>query len=102
MGNNVAIGFAQMPDGASDTVLLGEIRAGVTPNDSRGVWALGGACSSALWAHGGIYGDDYGPNCPSVAADNLLDCTQVQTVFGGARRVGQRGDAVLPRALAGK
>ena len=83
MGLNVGISLGQMRDGASNTVLLAEIRAGVTSYDSRGVWALGGACSSALWAHGGIYGDDYGPNCPFVISDNLLNCTQIQDAFGG-------------------
>ena len=89
MGANLAIAFAQMRDGASNTVLLGEIRAGVTPYDPRGVWALSGACSSGLWAHGGIVGDggyqmdDYGPNCPSLGADNVMNCIQIHNAFGG-------------------
>jgi prepilin-type N-terminal cleavage/methylation domain-containing protein/prepilin-type processing-associated H-X9-DG protein len=97
MGINCAISFAQMTDGASNTVMLGEIRAGVTAYDSRGVWALGPG-SSALWGHGGMYHpnwyqmDDYGPNnvtCP--AADNVMNCTQIAAAMGGLQALIQDG-----------
>ena len=86
MGATRAITFAGMTDGASNTVLLGELRAGITPYDPRGVWARPAACSTALWGHGGAYGfgDDYGPNNPSSGADNTMNCTQLQDAFGGA------------------
>ena len=82
MGANVSISFGQMTDGASNTVLLGEIRAGVVSFDSRGVWAMSGGCSSALWNHGGITGDDYGPNCPLPLSDDVLACTGIRAAFG--------------------
>ena len=82
MGCNCAITMAQMRDGASNTVLLGELRAGIMPYDSRGVWALAGACSSAMWAHGAVYGfgDDWGPNQPWGASDNLMSCANFRTL----------------------
>jgi prepilin-type N-terminal cleavage/methylation domain-containing protein/prepilin-type processing-associated H-X9-DG protein len=91
MGANVSIGLTQVTDGASNTVLLSEIRAGVTDFDSRGVWAMSGACPSALWGHGGIshqdkderfQGDDYGPNCTDPKADDVLACSEIQATFG--------------------
>jgi prepilin-type processing-associated H-X9-DG protein len=94
MGNNVAITMAQVRDGTSNTILLGEIRAGITPYDSRGVWALGGACSSALWAHGGMYtmyGDDGGPNYQHVSADNLMNCLQIREALGGGGALARAG-----------
>lgn len=84
MGNNASVGVAQITDGTSSTVLLAELRAGVAPVDSRGVWAMGGACSSALWAHGGIFGDDYGPNHVGYMADDVMDCDLIESASGGA------------------
>ncbi|MEN6405915.1 MAG: DUF1559 domain-containing protein [Thermoguttaceae bacterium] len=89
MGANVSIGLPQMTDGASNTVLLGEIRAGVTDFDARGVWAMSGACPSALWGHGGItggtyIGDDYGPNCPDPKADDVVGCSAIRAAVGSS------------------
>ena len=88
MGANCAVTIAQIRDGTSNTVLVGEIRAGVTNFDSRGVWALSGG-SSALWGHGGILktvsgGDDYGPNCTSSSGDDVLAGTAIASAFGGS------------------
>ncbi len=83
MGASCSIGFSQIRDGSSNTILLGEIRAGVTRFDSRGVWALGYAGSSALWAHGGIWGDDYGPNSPQDGSDDVIACEAIASAFGG-------------------
>jgi prepilin-type N-terminal cleavage/methylation domain-containing protein/prepilin-type processing-associated H-X9-DG protein len=80
MGANSSISFAQIRDGASNTVLLGEIRAGVADFDSRGVWAMSGG-SSALWAHGGILGDDYGPNSAVVSSDDVVACSDIRAAF---------------------
>jgi prepilin-type N-terminal cleavage/methylation domain-containing protein len=59
MGANASIGFKEMHDGATQTIMVAEIRAGVTEFDSRGVWAMAGACTNSLWAHG-YCGDDWG------------------------------------------
>ena len=43
MGVNCSLRAASVTDGLSNTVLVGEIRAGLTDYDCRGVWALSGA-----------------------------------------------------------
>jgi prepilin-type N-terminal cleavage/methylation domain-containing protein/prepilin-type processing-associated H-X9-DG protein len=82
MGANLSLRIDDIHDGASNTVLVGEIRAGIVPFDCRGVWAMGGACASALWAHGWI-GDDNGPNCAQPNADDVNSCTDIYTAVGG-------------------
>ena len=81
MGANASIRIDDIHDGTSNTILVGEIRAGLTSFDCRGVWAMSGACSSALWAHG-YYGDDDGPNnTQSDAGDDVVTCTDIYTVL---------------------
>ena len=76
-----------MQDGASNTILLAEIRAGVSAIDSRGVWTLG-IGSSALWADTDIsdpvygYVGDGGPNCSQPQADNTMNCSQFTAALG--------------------
>jgi len=82
MGANCSVTTAQVRDGLSNTALLAEVRAGVTNFDSRGVWALSGG-SSALWGHGGIWGDDYGPNCLIAYSDNTAAGDAIANAFGG-------------------
>ena len=83
MGANVSLSMEGIRDGTSCTLLLAEIRAGVTSYDSRGVWAMSGACPSALWAHGS-WGDDNGPNSPQPAADDVLACGDIQNAVGAS------------------
>jgi hypothetical protein len=69
IGPNVAVRLKEITDGTSNSILVGEIRAGVTPLDRRGVWALGQAASSMLMWYG-TSGDDDGPNvCIGLADD---------------------------------
>ena len=82
MGANLSLRIDDIKDGASNTVLLGEIRAGVTQFDPCGTWAMSGACPSSLWAHG-YGGDDNGPNCTQVFADDVSSCTDIQNAVGG-------------------
>ena len=87
MGFNRAVRIQDVSDGTSKTVLLAEIRTGLFPFDNRGVWALGVAASSSLWGHGGIDGDNYGPNCAEPFADDIFNCDQVRTEAGGSDRL---------------
>ena len=82
MGANASVSIEEIRDGSSNTVLVAEIRAGITAYDSRGVWAMSGGCPSALWAHGWI-GDDYGPNNNNTRADDVLGCGDLWNQFGG-------------------
>jgi prepilin-type N-terminal cleavage/methylation domain-containing protein/prepilin-type processing-associated H-X9-DG protein len=93
MGANVALRLSDIHDGTSKTILLGEIRAGLIPQDTRGTWAMSGG-ASALWAHGYVQ-DDNGPNAIFPDADDERTCTEVQMAFGGSSGTGSKGQAVL-------
>jgi prepilin-type N-terminal cleavage/methylation domain-containing protein len=90
MGANVAERIDDIRDGASNTILLGEIRAGLIAEDPRGIWAMSGACPSALWAHGCIF-DDNGPNFNGPWGDDTMTCIEVTAKLGGAQKVIQLG-----------
>jgi hypothetical protein len=77
----------------SRTILLAEIRAGITSYDPRGVWAMSGACPSSIWGVAYFMGDDYGPNCNTPLADDIISCSQAWTDFGGGPAVAEMGMA---------
>jgi prepilin-type N-terminal cleavage/methylation domain-containing protein len=60
-------------DGTSNTIAIGEVRAGVDGNDPRGTWALGMMGASIL--HGCPTGDCHGPNDTGGNSDDLVGCT---------------------------
>ena len=65
-GFNVSYRLAEFPDGLSNMVAVDEIRAGISPIDSRGVWGLGMGGASISGAHPG------GPN--STIGDGITAC----------------------------
>jgi prepilin-type N-terminal cleavage/methylation domain-containing protein len=69
IGPNVAAKMKQITDGTTNTLLLGEVRAGIKPVDRRGTWALGQAGASVLFWFGQT-GDDNGPNVCSDLSDD--------------------------------
>jgi prepilin-type N-terminal cleavage/methylation domain-containing protein len=73
MGPNNAVKLKRITDGTSKTIMLGEIRTGLTENDARGIWAMGHAGASLL-ARYGNGGDSSGPNaCYSNSDDVYTD-----------------------------
>jgi prepilin-type processing-associated H-X9-DG protein len=74
IGPNVAAKMKGITDGTSNTLLLGEVRAGITPVDRRGSWALGQAGASVLFWFGQT-GDDNGPNVCTPLADDTFGLT---------------------------
>jgi prepilin-type N-terminal cleavage/methylation domain-containing protein/prepilin-type processing-associated H-X9-DG protein len=90
MGANTALRVDQIRDGTSKTILVGEIRAGLIPQDSRGIWAMSGGCPSALWAYG-YASDDNGLNCNVPPGDDPLACTEVIAAVGGATQLVRMG-----------
>jgi prepilin-type N-terminal cleavage/methylation domain-containing protein len=70
MGPNASVSFRRITDGASKTILIGEIRAGFTERDARGVWAMGHAGASLLAMYGSN-GDANGPNACFPLADDV-------------------------------
>jgi prepilin-type processing-associated H-X9-DG protein len=90
MGANIALRIKDIRDGTSKTILLGEIRSGLIPQDTRGTWAMSGACPSALWAHG-YATDDNGPNASTTHGDDAPACSEIQAAAGGATQLIRKG-----------
>ena len=81
MGADVSCRIDDIKDGTSNTIMIGELRAGVVACDCRGTWAMSGACPSSLWGHGYI-SDDNGPNCPSIESDDNMAGDAVHAAVG--------------------
>ncbi len=92
MGANMSLRIDDIKDGTSNTILVGEIRAGVVPFDPRGTWAMANASGSALWGHGYV-GDDTGPNCANINADDTCADGSIWTAVGGGQALIQMGMA---------
>jgi prepilin-type N-terminal cleavage/methylation domain-containing protein len=71
IGPNVAATRKQITDGTSNTILVAEVRAGITSLDRRGTWALGQAGASVLFWYGSLAGDANGPNACNENADDV-------------------------------
>jgi len=95
MGANAALRSTDIHDGTAKTILVGEVRAGLIPQDTRGTWAMSGG-ASALWGHGYVQ-DDNGPNAIFPMADDERTCTEVQMAFGGSSGAGSKGESALMR-----
>jgi prepilin-type N-terminal cleavage/methylation domain-containing protein/prepilin-type processing-associated H-X9-DG protein len=80
MGANASIGISGINDGTSNTIMVAEVRAGLTGDDRRGVWALSGPGSSSLWLHGSD--DCLGPNDCNQASDNIMGCDLIVNALG--------------------
>jgi prepilin-type N-terminal cleavage/methylation domain-containing protein/prepilin-type processing-associated H-X9-DG protein len=81
MGVNVALAIKEITDGTTHTMLVGELRSGVSMNDRRGTWALSGPGSSGLWAHGANNAN--GPNDCSSGSDSITNCSRAEADAGG-------------------
>lgn len=82
MGPNVGAKLRQITDGTSKTIMLAEIRAGLSERDGRGVWAMGHAGGS-LVAMYGAGGDANGPNaCYSNSDDVYTDMADAAGACG--------------------
>jgi prepilin-type processing-associated H-X9-DG protein len=69
MGVNQAVTLKRITDGTSKSIMLGEIRAGITSNDARGAWALGHGGATLLAGYGSN-SDSNGPNYNSIHGDD--------------------------------
>jgi prepilin-type processing-associated H-X9-DG protein len=89
MGANASLSIKQIADGTSKTIMLLELRAGLTSYDCRGIWAMSGGPSSC-WAQG-YHGDANGPNANAAESDDMLSCPAVWAAFGGGPKVAALG-----------
>jgi prepilin-type processing-associated H-X9-DG protein len=93
MGNNYGARIAEIKDGMSNTIMVAELRAGLTSVDPRGVWAMGFPGASIQNAGRGAWypspnnavGGDPSPFGGSGAGDELEDgmlyCTDPRTAL---------------------
>jgi len=81
MGLGDAVSKRKITDGTSNTLMIAELRAGVSDADPRGTWALGVPGASTLWAHG--TDNDIGPNSCKPGGDGIFGCGRIKGSFGG-------------------
>ena len=81
MGANASQRIDDIRDGTSNTVLVGEIKTGITSYDPRGVWAMSHG-SSCLWSHGSVHPPSAGPNRRDNANDAVISCNVLVAKFG--------------------
>lgn len=74
MGINYGARTRTIPDGASSTVMITEVRRGIKDIDIRGVWALGFPGSSVTAAN--AIGDCTIPNDRNESSDDIDGCQQ--------------------------
>jgi len=82
MGAGVAVRIDDIRDGTTNTLLLAEVRVGMTEKDRRGTWAMGCAGASALFWHG-FTGDANGPNACNDRSDDIEGCDFLDSTTPG-------------------
>ncbi len=98
MGPNCSARIRDITDGTAKTILLAELRAGLTEYDIRGVWALAGAGVSCVAQHG-YYGDAPRPNALYLDADDTLGCDKLAATYGGPQYAQKMGMPCFPGAF---
>jgi prepilin-type N-terminal cleavage/methylation domain-containing protein len=90
MGANLSSRIADILDGTSNTIMLGELRSGIVSYDPRGTWPMSGAGASALWGHGYLAKQSAGPNLVGPDYDNIIGCADIVAEIGLANLRKQR------------
>lgn len=91
MAGNYGAAILDITDGTSNTIMVAELRAGLSPNDPRGVWAMG--FSGASIVNAGRWAFNPTPNnliggTPNDGGDELQDGANYCTPDGAARGMG--------------
>jgi len=83
-GVNHSIGFNEINSGLSHFVLVDEVRAGISPLDPRGTWALGYVGASLTARHGILLRteDGAGPNNQDPKSDDIIGCREMTKQLG--------------------
>jgi hypothetical protein len=83
-GFNRSFGMKDIIGGASNFVVVDEVRSGVHPLDPRGSWALGFIGASLTARHGlnGGTEDAGGPNNQNVSSDDVYGCDETIAAIG--------------------
>lgn len=78
---NFALGsLTEVKDGTSNTLMVGEVKVGLTDQDRRGTWAMGTSGASCLFWHG-FSGDANGPNACGDNADDIKGCAALTSAI---------------------
>jgi prepilin-type N-terminal cleavage/methylation domain-containing protein/prepilin-type processing-associated H-X9-DG protein len=72
--------MAKITDGTSKTIMLAELRVGLSPNDRRGVWAMGMCGSNFHCRHAGFV-----PNLCTPKIDDVYEKKKIFDDVGEAR-----------------
>ena len=74
------VSISQITDGTSKTIMLAEMRVGLSPNDRRGVWAMGMCGSNFHCRHAG-----FSPNECLAGIDDVYESQKIIDDVGEAR-----------------
>lgn len=80
-GPNHTVRFRHITDGASKTVAVDELRAGLNPKDIRGCWAMPGLSAGTA----ALFGDAKTPNASGGNSDDMENCAAAG-LAGDSRR----------------
>jgi hypothetical protein len=83
-GANYSVRMRQITDGASKTVAVDELRAGLNPNDIRGCWAMPGLSAGTA----ALYGDANVPNAGGGSSDDMENCEEAGLAGDGSQGMG--------------
>jgi prepilin-type N-terminal cleavage/methylation domain-containing protein len=94
-GYNRGAKITQVEDGTTKTIMLGEIRIGLSARDRRGTWAMPMVGSNVLAEQASNFAT--GPNDCGAGADDLANAEDVVTDTGGVDGTygGVRGNRLL-------
>ena len=83
-GINYSVRMRDVSDGASHTIAVDELRAGLNPDDIRGCWAMPGLGSGTT----ALFGDAYSPNSCGGNSDDMENCAVAGFLGDGSRCMG--------------
>jgi len=72
---NVTRSIAQITDGTTNTIMLGELRIGLSARDRRGVWAMGMCGSNIHCRH--AYNGVHSPNSCGASGDDVFGAPDI-------------------------
>ena len=85
MGANVSLEIGEIKDGTTNTLLLMELRAGLSPQDIRGTWAMGQCGANSLCTCANNASGGGGPNTCVEGADDQQDSGTVKSSVGDTK-----------------
>ena len=83
-GANYSVQYRHIKDGASKTVAIDELRAGLNPNDLRGCWAMPGLSAGTA----ALLEDANAPNGCGGHSDDMENCAAAGLFGDGSRCMG--------------